>query len=117
MVAGKINNQNYLLSGFLASSGFQLSFADDGVPWLNAFEVKNNLSIGEIDIITGDIFDLKNQKRMGQFIDSQTKFIFKQNRQSLEINYCFRRVIVLNKENLPKASVICASNDTLRVCL
>jgi outer membrane protein assembly factor BamA len=63
----------------LVSLGGQLSYADDCVPWRNEFVVKNNLRIGEIDIIAGDIFDLKKSKESGtihQFVNKihiQTK--------------------------------------------
>ena len=56
---------SHALLGFLALSGFQLSYSDDCVPWRNEFAVKNNLLIGGIDISAGDIFDLKKAKESG----------------------------------------------------
>ncbi len=55
----------YSLLVLLVSLGSQLSYADDCVPWRNEFAVKNNLRVGKIDIIVGDIFDLKKQKENG----------------------------------------------------
>jgi outer membrane protein assembly factor BamA len=68
MVVGKINIMktiSYSLLVLLVSSGFQLSYADDCIPWNNDFSGKSNLSIGKINIIAGDIFDSKISKENG----------------------------------------------------